>query len=37
MPLAYIILDFFKMTELERYSESQLSQIMADIIAAGVK
>lgn len=37
MPLAYIILDIFNMTALENYSESQLAQIMADIIAAGVK
>ncbi len=37
MPLAYIILDFFNMAELEKYSESQLAQIMADIVAAGVK
>ncbi len=37
MPLALVILDFFKETELEKYSESQLSQIMADIVASGVK
>ncbi len=36
-PLALIILDFFKETELEKYSETQLSQIMAEIIASGEK